>query len=154
MDSYSCSKRPEFNAETAEKIADELAEQERLDRGGECSKSTFRYHGVITAASGLQYVVLLAGTGKSPNASSKVVVHYEGRLMNDHVFDSSIRLGRPAEFGLNQVISGWTEGLQLMKVGGKSRFFVPPHLAYGSEGTKGIPSNSTLIFYVELLEVE
>jgi FKBP-type peptidyl-prolyl cis-trans isomerase FklB len=81
-------------------------------------------------------------------------VHYEGRLVSGEIFDSSIERGTPAEFGLNQVIAGWTEGLQLMNVGGKTRFTIPADLAYGPGGTRGIPPNSALIFEVELLDVK
>lgn len=111
--------------------------------------------GVKTTASGLQYLVTKAGTGKSPKATSTVKVHYTGKLVNGTVFDSSVERSEPIEFPLNQVISGWTEGLQLMKEGGKTTFFIPAKLAYGSQGVPGIiPPNSTLIFDVELLQVK
>ena len=85
---------------------------------------------------------------------NRVVVHYEGRLIDGSVFDSSIQRGEPVEFGLSQVIPGWTEGLQLMKAGGKSRFFIASNLAYGPAGTGGIPPHSVLIFDVELIEIK
>lgn len=111
--------------------------------------------GVITTASGLQYTVLKKGTGKSPKATDTVVCHYEGFLTNGTVFDSSIQRGEPAAFPLNGVIAGWTEGLQLMKEGGKNRFFIPYHLAYGEAGAAGsIPPYAALIFDVELIEVK
>ena len=111
--------------------------------------------GVITTASGLQYTVLKEGTGKSPKATDTVVCHYEGFLTNCTVFDSSIQRGEPAAFPLNGVIAGWTEGLQLMKEGGKNRFFIPYHLAYGEAGAAGsIPPYAALIFDVELIEVK
>ena len=111
--------------------------------------------GVITTASGLQYTVLKEGTGKSPKATDTVVCHYEGFLSNGTVFDSSIQRGEPAAFPLNGVIAGWTEGLQLMKEGGKNRFFIPYHLAYGEAGAAGsIPPYAALIFDVELIEVK
>ena len=111
--------------------------------------------GVITTASGLQYTVIKEGTGKSPKATDTVVCHYEGFLTNGTVFDSSIQRGEPASFPLNGVISGWTEGLQLMKEGGKTRFFIPYNLAYGEAGAAGaIPPYAALIFDVELIEVK
>jgi FKBP-type peptidyl-prolyl cis-trans isomerase FkpA len=109
--------------------------------------------GVMTTATGLQYETLVVGTGVAPTVNSTVKVHYEGQLTNGQVFDSSIARGTPAEFGLSQVIPGWTEGLQLMQAGGKTRFTIPSELAYGPGGTRGIPPNSVLIFEVELLEV-
>ena len=111
--------------------------------------------GVITTASGLQYTVIKEGTGKSPKATDTVVCHYEGFLTNGTVFDSSIQRGEPAAFPLNGVIAGWTEGLQLMKEGGKTRFFIPYNLAYGEAGAAGaIPPYAALIFDVELIEVK
>jgi FKBP-type peptidyl-prolyl cis-trans isomerase FklB len=110
--------------------------------------------GVATTESGLQYETMVAGTGIAPTVDDTVKVHYEGRLVNGQVFDSSIARGKPAEFGLSQVIPGWTEGLQLMKVGGKTRFTIPSDLAYGPGGTRGIAPNSVLIFEVELLEIK
>jgi FKBP-type peptidyl-prolyl cis-trans isomerase len=110
--------------------------------------------GVATTESGLQYETMVAGTGIAPTVADTVKVHYEGRLVNGQVFDSSIARGKPAEFGLSQVIPGWTEGLQLMKVGGKTRFTIPSDLAYGPGGTRGIAPNSVLIFEVELLEIK
>ena len=111
--------------------------------------------GVITTASGLQYTVIKEGTGNSPKATDTVVCHYEGFLTNGTVFDSSIQRGEPASFPLNGVIAGWTEGLQLMKEGGKTRFFIPYNLAYGEAGAAGaIPPYAALIFDVELIEVK
>jgi FKBP-type peptidyl-prolyl cis-trans isomerase FklB len=109
--------------------------------------------GVKTTQSGLQYLVLTAGKGKQPKATSEVKVHYEGRLINGTVFDSSIDRGEPLTFPLDKVIAGWTEGVQLMQEGAKYRFFIPTKLAYGETGAGNIPPNSTLIFDVELLEV-
>ena len=110
--------------------------------------------GVITTASGLQYTVIKEGAGKSPKATDTVVCHYEGFLTNGTVFDSSIQRGEPAVFGLQQVIAGWTEGLQLMQEGAKYRFFIPYRLAYGEGGAGGsIPPYAALIFDVELIEV-
>lgn len=109
---------------------------------------------VKTTASGLQYMVLQQGQGKSPKANSKVKVHYEGRLIDQTVFDSSIARQQPAEFQVSQVIQGWTEGLQLMKEGAKYRLFIPAKLSYGQIGSGDvIEPNSTLIFDVELIEV-
>ena len=109
--------------------------------------------GIMTTESGLQYTVLQAGTGSMPVASDKVEVHYEGRLIDGTVFDSSYQRGETTQFGLSQVIKGWTEGLQLMKEGSKYRFFIPSNLAYGPGGTRGIPPNSVLIFDVELIRI-
>lgn len=109
---------------------------------------------VVTTKSGLQYKVLQEGTGKHPKATDKVRCHYEGRLIDDTVFDSSYRRNEPAVFGLNQVIAGWTEGLQLMAEGAKYRFFIPYLLGYGESGAgDSIPPFATLVFDVELLEV-
>ena len=102
---------------------------------------------------GLQYKVLKEGTGVSPNSTDKVRVHYVGKLLDGSVFDSSVERGEPSEFGLNQVIKGWTEGLQLMKIGGKYEFFIHPKIAYGSRPRPSIPANSLLIFEVELLDI-
>ena len=110
--------------------------------------------GVVVTASGLQHLVLEEGTGAAPLKENRVVVHYQGSLIDGSVFDSSIQRGEPVEFGLGQVIPGWTEGLQLMKVGGKSRFFIASDLAYGPAGTGGIPPHSVLIFDVELIEIK
>ncbi|MCO8079135.1 FKBP-type peptidyl-prolyl cis-trans isomerase [Acinetobacter lwoffii] len=111
--------------------------------------------GVKTTASGLQYVVTKEGTGKQPAASSVVKVHYTGKLVDGKVFDSSVERGEPIEFPLNQVIPGWTEGLQLMKQGGKATLYIPSQLGYGEQGVPGtIPPHSTLIFDVELIEVK
>lgn len=109
---------------------------------------------IITTKSGLQYQVLQAGTGKSPKANSKVKVNYEGRLLDGTVFDSSIARNHPVEFQLSQVIQGWTEGVQTMKEGGKTRFFIPANLAYGDVGSgDAIGPNNVLIFDIELLQV-
>lgn len=110
--------------------------------------------GVITTASGLQYQVLREGNGKRPTAKDQVKCHYEGFLIDGTVFDSSVQRGEPAVFGLQQVIAGWTEGLQLMQEGGKYRFFIPYRLAYGEGGAgQMIPPYAALIFDVELIEV-
>ncbi len=110
--------------------------------------------GVVTLPSGLQYKVLKEGNGKKPKATDQVKCHYEGMLVDGTLFDSSIQRGEPATFPLNQVIAGWTEGLQLMQEGAKYRFFIPYHLGYGERGAgASIPPFSALIFDVELIEV-
>ncbi len=109
---------------------------------------------VQQTASGLQYKVLTPGTGNiHPKASDKVTVHYHGTLIDGTVFDSSVDRGKPIEFALNQVIRGWTEGVQLMVVGEKTRFFIPSNLAYGNQTKGPIKAGSTLIFDVELLGI-
>jgi FKBP-type peptidyl-prolyl cis-trans isomerase FklB len=110
--------------------------------------------GVKVTASGLQYKIIKEGTGKSPKATDNVTVHYTGKLIDGTVFDSSIQRGQPATFGLNQVIAGWTEGLQLLKEGGKAILYIPYNLGYGERGAGGqIPPFSALIFEVELIKV-
>ena len=110
--------------------------------------------GVTTTASGLQYQVLTAAEGDKPGVEDTVTVHYEGRLLNGEVFDSSITRGQPATFPLNRVIAGWTEGVQLMSVGSKFQFTIPAELAYGDQGAGNIPPHSALIFDVELISIE
>lgn len=109
---------------------------------------------VTVTKSGLQYEVLTEGTGKKPKATDTVRCHYEGRLLDGTVFDSSYKRNEPADFGLQQVIAGWTEGVQLMSEGAKYRFYIPYLLAYGEGGAGGmIPPFATLIFDVELIKV-
>lgn len=111
--------------------------------------------GVVETASGLQYIVLTQGDGPSPAATDTVTVHYEGKSLDGNVFDSSYERDEPSQFVLNEVISGWTEGVQLMKVGSKYRFFIPSDLAYGERGYgEDIGPNATLIFEVELISIE
>jgi FKBP-type peptidyl-prolyl cis-trans isomerase len=109
--------------------------------------------GVKTTKSGLQYQTITEGKGPAPKATDTVQVHYKGTLIDGTEFDSSYSRGQPAEFPLNGVIKGWTEGLQLMKVGGKSRFVIPSDLAYGPRGNSSIPGNSVLVFEVELIKI-
>ena len=109
--------------------------------------------GVKSTASGLQYIMEKDGTGATPKKEDVVKVHYKGTLTNGEQFDSSYDRGQPAEFPVGGVIPGWTEALQLMKVGGKAKLFIPPELAYGPSGRPGIPPNSVLVFDVELIEI-
>jgi FKBP-type peptidyl-prolyl cis-trans isomerase FklB len=110
---------------------------------------------VTVTETGLQYEVLTAGAGDYPSASSTVTVHYVGKLISGEEFDSSVKRGQPATFPLNRVIAGWTEGVQLMPLGSKYRFYIPSELGYGSRGAgAAIPPHSTLIFDVELLEIK
>ncbi len=111
--------------------------------------------GVVETPSGLQYMILTEGDGPSPSATDRVTVHYEGKLLDGTVFDSSYERGEPYGTRLNEVIAGWTEGVQLMAVGSKFRFFIPANLAYGERGSGAdIGPNATLIFEVELLAIE
>ena len=111
--------------------------------------------GVVTLPSGLQYQVLKEGNGKKPSATDQIVCHYEGTLIDGTVFDSSYKRNEPATFGLNQVIAGWTEGVQLMSEGAKYRFFIPYNLAYGERGAGAqIPPFAAVVFDVELIQVK
>ena len=137
-----------LNAERAEKGKVAKAEGEKY------LAENAKKEGVVTLPSGLQYMVLKEGNGKKPKATDQVKCHYEGFLIDGTVIDSSIQRGEPAVFPLNQVIAGWTEGLQLMQEGAKYRFFIPYILGYGEGGAgASIPPYAALIFDVELLEV-
>lgn len=110
--------------------------------------------GVFETPSGLQYQVIKGAEGRKPAATDTVHVHYHGTLLNGQVFDSSVQRGEPISFPLNQVIAGWTEGVQLMSIGSKYKFFIPADLAYGDQAVGTIPAGSTLIFEVELLDIK
>ena len=110
--------------------------------------------GVFETPSGLQYQVIKGAEGRKPKATDTVHVHYHGTLLNGSVFDSSVQRGEPISFPLNQVIAGWTEGLQLMSIGSKYKFFIPSELAYGDQAVGTIPAGSTLVFEVELLDIK
>lgn len=129
------------------------AAAEAVSKGAAYLAENAKKAGVTTTASGLQYEVLKEGSGAKPKATDTVKVHYEGKLVDGTVFDSSIKRGEPVSFPLNQVIPGWTEGVQLMSVGSKYRFVIPANLAYGENGGGPIPPNSVLTFEVELLEI-
>ena len=127
---------------------------ENIEKGKAFLAENAKKEGVVTLPSGLQYQVLQEGNGKKPSATDRVKCHYEGTLIDGTLFDSSIKRGQPAVFSLNQVIKGWTEGLQLMGEGAKYRFFIPSQLGYGAQQAgEMIPPHSTLIFDVELIEV-
>lgn len=140
-----CNKAPET---VAEKPAEKPAAAAQAPSGGT--------NEMVTTASGLKYQVLKHGNGTvSPKPTDTVTVHYKGTLLDGTVFDSSLDRGQPISFPLNGVIRGWTEGLQLMKVGDKFKFVIPPDLAYGENSpTPAIPPNSTLVFEVELLGIQ
>ncbi len=136
------------------KAAQAEAGKKALEEGRVFLQNNMNRPGVITTKSGLQYEVLVEGNGKKPKATDQVRCHYEGTLIDGTVFDSSYKRNEPAVFGLNQVIAGWTEGVQLMSEGAKYRFYIPYLLAYGESGAGGmIPPYATLIFDVELIEV-
>lgn len=153
--------KTEMTAVEAQKMLNEYFQEKEaqdakknIEAGKAYLKENGSRNGVVTTASGLQYEVLQEGTGKSPKATDKVRCHYEGRLTDGTVFDSSYQRGEPADFGLNQVIAGWTEGVQLMKEGAKYRFHIPYLLGYGERGAgASIPPYATLVFDVELIKV-
>ncbi len=158
---------PQLSEEEAEKILNAMREEvmehrqnvlgkKAAEEGKAYLAENAKKEGVQTTDSGLQYEVLEEGDGVSPAETDMVEVHYEGTLVNGEVFDSSYERGEPTSFPLNRVIPGWTEGLQLMKEGAKYRFVIPSELAYGDRelGDGQIPPNSTLIFTVELLNVQ
>ena len=139
-----------------QKIQAERAEKGKFHKeaGEKYLAENAKKDGIVTLPSGLQYQVLKEGNGKKPSAKDTVKCHYEGTLIDGTVFDSSIQRGEPATFPLQQVIAGWTEGLQLMQEGAKYRFFIPYRLAYGEGGAgAAIPPFATLIFDVELIQV-
>lgn len=125
-----------------------------LEEGKAFLEENKKKEGIVETESGLQYEVLVEGTGKSPMPENRVKCNYRGTLLNGEEFDSSYKLGQPAEFQLNRVIAGWTEGLQLMKEGGKCKLYIPSELAYGPRGGgQTIEPNMALIFEIELIEV-
>lgn len=132
-------------------------QQEAADANAKAGKDFLEKNksaaGVKTTASGLQYIMEKEGTGAVPHKEDVVKVHYKGTLTNGEQFDSSYDRGQPAEFPVGGVIPGWTEALQLMKVGSKAKLFIPPELAYGPSGRPGIPPNSVLVFEVELMDI-
>lgn len=134
--------------------AGEREAQKALEEGNKFLETNKAREGVTTTASGLQYEVITAGTGALPLATDQVRVHYHGTLIDGKVFDSSVDRGEPVVFGVNQVIPGWTEALQLMPVGSKWKIYLPSEIGYGERGAGGdIGPNSVLIFEVELLEI-
>lgn len=134
--------------------ASQKAAQANLEEGNSFLEQNKSREGVVTTESGLQYEVLTEGSGEKPAATDRVRVHYHGTLIDGTVFDSSVDRGEPAVFGVGQVISGWTEALQLMPVGSKWKVYIPGNLGYGERGAGGdIGPNETLIFEVELLEI-
>ena len=124
-----------------------------IDEGEKFLEENKAREGVQETTSGLQYEVITLGTGEKPAATDMVKVHYTGKLLDGTTFDSSVDHGEPAQFGVNQVIQGWQEGIQLMPVGSKFKFYIPFELGYGEQGTGPIPPYSTLTFEVELLEI-
>jgi FKBP-type peptidyl-prolyl cis-trans isomerase FklB len=144
-----------FQKKQAEKMKKQQEEAEKEKVVGEkFLEENKSKEGVKVTESGLQYIVLKEGTGAKPTAESKVKVNYHGTLIDGTVFDSSVDGGKPVEFGVGQVIRGWTEGLQLMSVGSKYKFFIPQDLGYGArQAGEKIKPYSTLIFEVELLEI-
>ena len=151
---------PAMDINAAQMIVTEKINGLQASKGKEAEGAGKQYleqnktkQGVITTASGLQYMVLTPGTGNKPSLTDKVKVHYHGTLIDGKVFDSSVDRGEPIAFPLNGVIQGWQEGVQLMQVGAKYRFFIPHELGYGSRPAGQIPPYSTLIFDVELLGI-
>ena len=127
---------------------------ENIEKGKSFLEENAKRPGVVTLPSGLQYEVITEGNGKKPSATDRVKCHYEGTLIDGTLFDSSIKRGEPAISGVNQVIKGWVEALQLMTEGAKWKLFIPSELAYGAQQAgEMIPPHSTLIFEVELIEV-
>lgn len=153
--------QPEISYDEAKQVINDFflkLQQEKFDNnkkaGAEFLSINRNKAGVVELPSGLQYQVLTKGEGQKPAATDKVKCHYHGTLINGQVFDSSVERGEPAVFGVNQVIPGWVEALQLMPVGSKWRLFIPSTLAYGEQGAgQAIEPNSTLIFDVELLDI-
>lgn len=145
-----------WQAEISAKMQQKQKEQSELSRkeGQTFLQNNRKNDNVTETPSGLQYTVIKQADGPKPKASDKVRVHYHGTLLNGSVFDSSVQRGEPIVFPLNQVIAGWTEGVQLMSVGSKYRFYIPADLAYGDQPVGSIPPGSTLIFEVELLAIE
>ena len=146
----------EYFAAQEQKISKQRQEAGKVhkEQGEKYLAENAKKDGVITLPSGLQYQVLKEGNGKKPSAKDSVKCHYEGFLIDGTVFDSSVQRGEPAVFGLQQVIAGWTEGLQLMQEGAKYRFFIPYRLAYGEGGAgSSIPPYAALVFDVELIQV-
>ena len=133
---------------------EEKMNAENIEKGKAFLAENAKKEGVVTLPSGLQYEVITEGNGKKPSAPDRVKCHYEGTLIDGTLFDSSIKRGQPAVFGVNQVIQGWVEALQLMSEGSKWRLFIPSELGYGAQQAgEMIPPHSTLIFEVELIEV-
>lgn len=146
-----------FNTQMQSKMMakDEEAAKKNQEEANKFLEENGKKEGVVTTPSGLQYKVLVEGNGPVPTDSSRVKVNYEGKLLDGKVFDSSIKRGQPAVFGVTQVIKGWTEALKMMKVGSKYQLFIPPALAYGRRGmAHDIKPNMCLIFEVELLGIE
>lgn len=138
---------------TAEAEAQKLLAANNKSKGAEFLAANSVKEGVVSTASGLQYKVLKPGSGKSPAATDRVMVHYTGTLTDGAKFDSSRDRGQPSTFGVNQVIKGWTEALQLMQEGAQWELYIPAELAYGATSRPKIPGNSVLVFDVELIEV-
>ena len=133
---------------------EEKMNTENIEKGKAFLAENAKKEGIVTLPSGLQYQVITEGNGKKPSATDRVKCHYEGTLIDGTLFDSSIKRGQPAVFGVNQVIRGWVEALQLMTEGSKWRLFIPSELGYGAQQAgEMIPPHSTLIFEVELIEV-
>lgn len=133
---------------------EEKANAENIAKGKTFLEENKKKPNIVTLPSGLQYEVIKEGNGKKPKATDRVRCHYEGTLIDGTLFDSSIKRGKPAVFGVNQVIKGWVEALQLMSEGAKWKLYIPSDLAYGVQGAgEMIPPHSTLIFEVELIEV-
>jgi peptidyl-prolyl cis-trans isomerase len=153
--------KPEMSYDEAKQTINEFftrMQQEMTEKNREIGEKFLvenkKRAGVITLPSGLQYEVITEGKGAKPKATDRVKCHYEGQLINGQVFDSSVKRGEPAVFGVNQVIPGWVEALQLMPVGSKWKLYIPSDLAYGEKGAgEAIAPNSTLIFEVELLDI-
>ena len=154
-------RKPQLEANEAQRLLNTFFSQLQERQGSEAKKAgqaflkaNAKKEGVITTASGLQYTVLKTGDGKRPQATDRVRCHYEGTLIDGTIFDSSYKRGEPAVFGVNQVIQGWVEALQLMNEGSKWRLFIPYNLGYGAHGAgNSIPPYATLIFDVELIKV-